>query len=102
MWSITPGCPAPTFRGSEVIEFLILYAGLAQVHLDLAVHAQPVAVEREIRPRHDVEAERADIEVLGPFEVPGAHKIMIQFGQRHVCSLRCWCWRRGLDRDGEK
>src|SRR6266699_1595898 len=70
-------------RAAEVVELGVRHAALSHVHLDLAVDAQPVAGKREIRPRHDFEAEHLAVEILGALEVVRADEEVVQLGDGH-------------------
>ena len=70
-------------RRAEVVELGVRDAVRAHVDLDLAVHAQPVAGEREVGPLHHLEAEHVAVEALGLLEVVGADEIVVELGDGH-------------------
>src|SRR6266705_1431698 len=70
-------------RGAQIKELGVVDAVRPHVHLDLAVHPQPVAREGEVRPRHHLEAQHVAVEVLGLLEVVRPDEVVIQLCQRH-------------------
>src|SRR5262245_7652261 len=89
------------FWRAEVVHVLVLDPRQGYVNLVLAVDPDPVARKREIRPRHDLEAKDAHIEVFGALNIVGSDEVVIQFGHRHATSYGAMASLAGLSRCGD-